>query len=57
MATTAACANEECPEFGVPKDMRFLPPDYPDPVFCGACGDVIDVSDVELPPDPEPKPA
>lgn len=46
VSTTAQCDNPDCSEFEVPKDMQFLPPGYTDPVFCGVCGDVIDVSGV-----------
>lgn len=54
MAQTAQCEHQECPEFEVPKNMEFLPPDYTDPVYCGACGNVIDISDLQ--PEPEVTP-
>lgn len=51
MATTAQCEDADCPEFQVPKDMQFLPPDYPAPVLCGMCGGAIDVSEVDPAPE------
>lgn len=44
MATTAACLNAECSEYEVPKDFSTMPPGWTDPVYCGMCGDVIDIS-------------
>jgi hypothetical protein len=40
---TAACANPACPEQGVEKDLSLMPAGYTEPVFCGECGEEIEV--------------
>jgi hypothetical protein len=54
MATTAVCLNQDCAEFDVAKDFSTLPPGWSAPVYCGACGDPIDISGVDVPP-PAPR--
>lgn len=43
MTTTAACANPDCPEYEVPKDLSMMPPGFA-PVLCGGCGREIDTT-------------